>query len=71
MKRELRQMRARGDPKQGTHHLPTARDVAAQLPLTLTFRDHNAVEKVAISSSATTTPRPSTASCASARWTAT
>jgi hypothetical protein len=26
---------------------PTARDLAAQLPLTLTFRDHNGVEKTA------------------------
>jgi hypothetical protein len=26
---------------------PTARDLAAQLPLTLTFRDHNSVEKTA------------------------
>ena len=26
---------------------PTARDLAAQLPLTLTFRDHNNVEKTA------------------------
>ena len=31
---------------------PTARDLAAQLPLTLTFRDYNRVEKIA------TLPRP-------------
>jgi hypothetical protein len=29
------------------HHNATARDLAAQLPLTLTFRDHNNVEKTA------------------------
>ena len=29
------------------HHNTTARDLAAQLPLTLTFRDHNNVEKTA------------------------
>jgi hypothetical protein len=29
------------------HDNPTARDLAAQLPLTLTFRDHNDVEKTA------------------------
>src|SRR3954452_7147204 len=29
------------------HHNATARDLAAQLPLTLTFRDHNSVEKTA------------------------
>jgi hypothetical protein len=33
---------------------PTARDLAAQLPLTLTFKDYNSVEKVA------TLPRPLT-----------
>jgi hypothetical protein len=29
------------------HDNPTARDLAAQLPMTLTFRDHNNVEKTA------------------------
>ena len=29
------------------HDNATARDLAAQLPLTLTFRDHNSVEKTA------------------------
>jgi hypothetical protein len=61
MKHELRQMRAQASgaivncssaaERPGTqltvrlHDNATARDLAAQLPLTLTFRDHNNVEK--------------------------
>jgi hypothetical protein len=45
------------------HDNATARDLAAQLPLTLTFRDHNDVERATL--------RTSAASCGSASSTAT